>query len=311
MNLIFFIHYIIVGLVVVLPASAVAWGQSIVGRATADALNEQPGANADISRMFFLSIFINETVAVMSGLVGFLLLMQPAAVLTVPMVFAELGIFCAITIPSFLTGILASFPGKQAVLSIARQPFFAKNIQNVALIVMSFMQTSAILGLIITVVIRNSLLTSLTMDGGLQLLATGLAFGLGTIGPLYGLSLFSRVGCESLGLNRDAYSQVFSFTFIGQALIETPVLFALVLAGAILFSTSKSGIVLIASALAMGLSTLGPGIASGKIASAACAEIGREPTRYALISRTSMIAQTLIDAAVIYGALIAGAILFM
>lgn len=311
MDFVFFVHYLIIALIVVLPACAVAWGQSIVAKAAVDAFNEQPAAAADISRMFFLSIFINETVAVISGLVGIMLIMQPVADVTLPVLCAELGIFCAVAIPSFLTGTLASFPGQQAVGAIARQPLFAKSIQNITMITMSFMQTSAILGLIITVVIRNQLSALVTLDDGLRLLATGLAFGLGTIGPLVGLSYFARVACRMVGVNRDAYAQIFSFTFIGQALIETPVLFALVLAGAIMFRTSTSGIVLIASAIAMGLSTLGPGIASGKIASAACAEIGHDPAQYALLSRTSMLAQTLVDASVIYGALIAGAILFM
>ena len=55
----------------------------------------------------------------------------------------------------------------------------------------------------------------------------------------------------------------------------------------------------------MGISTIAVGISSGKTAATACNEIAKNPGMYALLSRTSLFAQGLIDTFAIYALLIA------
>jgi F0F1-type ATP synthase membrane subunit c/vacuolar-type H+-ATPase subunit K len=65
------------------------------------------------------------------------------------------------------------------------------------------------------------------------------------------------------------------------------------------------GIALIASALCMGLSTIGTGISAGKIGSIACYHIGNDPETYSIISRIGLLALAMIDTFAIYGFIIA------
>ena len=170
------------------------------------------------------------------------------------------------------------------------------------------MQMSVILGLIVAFLMRFAISPAMDTTDALKLLAIGLTFGLSTIGPLLGMKRFTHTACSVLGYSPDAYGPLVSFALISQALIETPILFALFIALLIFFKFIVNPWAVLAAALAMSLSTFGPGIASGMISSEACRSIGLYPERASLFSYASVLAQTLVDAAVVYGVIIAAAL---
>jgi F-type H+-transporting ATPase subunit c len=304
------IHYSAIALLVIVPAGCVAFGQSSVVYTTLDKMEAQPGARGALLSCMLLGIFLNEAAALLPVIMGFALLGGAPSVIAWPHVIAELGIVLALGVPALLVGYVSSFPHKMAISSVARQPFQAGRINYLVLFLLSMMQMSVILGLIIAFFMRFSISETLELAQGWRVFAMGLAFGLSSLGPLIGMQRFSTAVCESLGIAPDAYGSLVSFSLISQALIETPVLFALFITLLILFR-GGSPMAAIAAALAMGLSTIGPGIASGTIAREACASIGRHPEKAALFSYTSILAQTLVDASVVYGVVIAVMLLFV
>ena len=62
----------------------------------------------------------------------------------------------------------------------------------------------------------------LLCSDSLRLIASGLCIGIGSIGPAIGLSIFSRAALNGISRNIQAYSKLLSFTFISEAIIETP-----------------------------------------------------------------------------------------
>ncbi len=64
------------------------------------------------------------------------------------------------------------------------------------------------------------------------------------------------------------------------------------------------GIVLLSAGLCTGIVTIGPGISSGRTATAACNQIAYNPDTYTALSRLSMFAQGLIETSAIYAVLI-------
>jgi F-type H+-transporting ATPase subunit c len=303
------IHYVTIALIFALPALTIAIGQGLTAQKAMTALNTQPAAEAAIRKNFFLGTALNETAALISGLMVLLLIMGTHTIST-NTVLAQLGIFLALALPCACVGILSTFPHQASIEATARQPFFAKQLLNLMFITISIMQTSVILGLIVSFLIQRQLTTLHSLSTGLQLLAGGMALGIGAVGPLIGLGLFSRAACTVIGTNRDIYPKVLTFTFISQALIETPILFSLAVSLLIITNNSMNSLAYLCAAAAIALSTLGAGIASGKVASSACAALGKQPQEYAAISRTSLLAQTLIDACPIYGLLIAFILLY-
>lgn len=302
------IHYSMIGLTFALPALSIALGQGLTARIALRALDAQPAARNDIRKNLLLGLALNETAVILSALIVIVSLMSHHTI-TLPTALGQVGIFFATAIPCALVGFLSSLPHQAALTSTARQPFFARKLLNLMFIALSIMQTSSVLGLIMSFLIQGQLATTTTLSQGMQLLATGLAFGLGSIGPLIGLGIFARSACASVGFNREVYPSMVTFTFFSQALIETPILFALVVA-LIIISSGPQGFNQLIAALVIGLSTVGPGIASGRVAGAAATAIGAQPPLYGAIARISMLAQTLIDTSAIYGLILSLALLF-
>lgn len=297
-------HYLSPALLLVIPSLSIAYGQSAAARTATKAIETQPEAAAAVRKNFLFSLAVSETAAILTLIIVMFLLMSP----TMPSLattFGHLAILLALGIPSTCIGIFSSFAQKEALLATARQPFFAAEIFRLTLITVAVMQTSVILGFILALLLQGQLASAVTLQDGLILLATGIAFGCGTIGPLFGLGIFSGAACKTIGINRKVYPQVLSFTFLCQGLIEAPILFSLVVALLITSGTQPNALACLAAALTIALTTLGPGIASGRIARAACMAIGQQPQEYRNISSTSLLAQTLVDTAPIYGMIIA------
>lgn len=301
-NLISFAQYFGIAAIIGLPACAVGLGQGLAGKTCMASIDRQPAAYADLRKTLFIGMALNETTAIMSLLIGLMLLgtkvMNPLAGPAI------VGIVIAITVPAIVAGIGSAFPVNQSLAAITRQPTHGKKIASIMLITLSFLQTPIIFGFIIALLIYNALAGITSPAESTRLCASGMAIGIGSIGPEIGMSIFAQRACASLGINPTAYSKIMPFTFINQALIETPILFAFSVALALLIIPT-SGACAIAAALAIGLSTLGTGISTGRIAVTACKEITKTPEISADISRVSVLAQALIDTSAIYGLIIA------
>ncbi len=307
-----FLHHTIVALTVAINAISVGIGEGIAGNAALKALNIQPSARTEITRIAILGMALIETAAIMGISIAIILLVNTGKQPDLYFSLSELGIAFAICLPGFFVGLASALPTQAACLAAARQPFFAEKILRFMLIGQSLIQTSIVFGFIVAMFIKAQAANVTTLPEALRLIASGMCVGLGTIGPVIGMASFARTACQGIGINRHAYNQLLTFTFISEAIIETPIIFSLVIAMLLLSSNTTtsaypllSGIAMISAALSIGIGTLGPGIASGNIASAACNQIALNPKQYGMLSRLSMFGQGLIDTCAIYALLIA------
>jgi F0F1-type ATP synthase membrane subunit c/vacuolar-type H+-ATPase subunit K len=307
-GLLSFLHYTAASFLVVVPAMAVAYSQGRSAQATLDAIDEQPKAAKSLLTCMLIGSVLNETAALLSVIMGVALLIGSTE-LTMPIVVAELGIVCAIGIPAVCVGLFSMYPHIASIGSVARQPFQSGRINYFLAFVLSMMQMSVILGLIVAFLMKSSIKSIITMQDAIKIVSMGIAFGVSTIGPLLGMRHFTGRACAVLGYSPDAYSPLVSFALVSQALIETPILFSLFISLLLFFKAKVNPWAALAAAFSMGLSTVGPGIASGVISGAACQSIGAYPERASLFSYASVLAQTLVDAAVVYGVIIATALI--
>ena len=172
-----------------------------------------------------------------------------------------------------------------------------------------------ILGFIIGMMIKNKVMVISSFNEALQLLATGLSIGLGCIGPSIGLATFIFAACTALGTNKIAYTKLFTFTFICEAIIETPMILSLIIAFMIFMHridplSNIQGWQFIATALCIGLSSISPGMNTGKISASASKQIALHLQHYSTISNMTILALGLVDSFAVYGAIIAFVILF-
>lgn len=312
------IHYFTIALVITLPVLGLGLGQGITSIMALRAINQQPSARTEIMRTAILGIALLETAAIMGFFIALLLIVQMNGHdIHLYEDASKLGIALAICLPGFVLGIASAFPAGAACMAVARQPFLGQKISRFMLITLSLLQTPIIFGFVIALGIQSEMGTASTIQDCLRLIGAGLSIGLGCIGPAIGLALFAKSACEALGVNRDAYNKVFSFTLISEAIIETPIIFSVVISMMLLYLVPAAesdnllaGIAFISAALCTGIGTVGPGISSGRTAAEACRQIGIHPNEYSTLSRASMFAQGLIETSAIYALLIGFALIF-
>jgi F-type H+-transporting ATPase subunit c len=310
-----FFHYGTIALSICATSLGVGIGEGIACRAALDAINIQPSSKNEISRISIIGMALIETAAIMGITMAAILLLETRNSASAYSGIAELGIMCAICISGLVLGLVSAIPAQQAVLAIARQPFFSQKIFRFMIITQSIIQTPIIFGFIIAVLIKTQVSSVTGLADSIRLLASGLAIGLGAVGPAIGLARFAGTACRGIGINPQAYTKLFSFTFISQAIIETPIIFALIISILLITTTVQGdgifqGIAMLSSALCIGFGTLGAGIASGNTAAAACHQIACNPEKYGSLSRVSLFAQGLIDTNAIYALLIALLLIF-
>lgn len=308
-----------IALTTAINAIGVGIGQGLTSSAAVEGINQQPAAQNEITKIAILGMALIETAAVMGTVISFWLLLQ---VMNNSHNYytnlAGIGIAFAICCSGFVLGLVSSLPARAACFSVARQPFFSQQITRFMMISLSLLQTPIIFGFLIALFIQAQATTITTMRDSLRLIASGICIGLGSIGPAIGLALFAQKACQGIGINRRAYNQVFSFTLISQAIIETPIIFSLMVSISLLFLVPMvpqenllDGIALFSAGLCTGLGTIGPGISSGRTATAACEQIILNPEMHSSLSRVSMFAQGLIETAAIYAVLISFCLIFL
>lgn len=304
-----FLHYFTVALIVGINSIAVGLGEGLANSAALDAMNRQPQARTDISNTALLGMALIETAALIGIATSILVLFGSGGEHTIYTSVAQLGIALAICCSGAVVGLASSLPTQTAVMAIARQPFASKIILRFMLITQSIIQTPVIFGFIIAIFIKSQAGAAASFSDSLRLLASGLSIGMGCIGPVIGLGIFGQTACEGVGINRHSSKEVFSFTFVSEAIIETPIIFALIISLLLLFTGQAVtnpiyGVASLAAALCIGIGTVGPGISSGKTAAAACRQIAIHPDRYPILSKISLFGQGMIDTSAIYALLI-------
>lgn len=309
-----FLHYGTIASCIAITALGVGIGEGFTSQAAIDALEIQPNAKSDIAKVNILGAALVETAAIISSTMALIMLFSGQTINEYTG-YASLGIAFAICLSGFFVGLLSAKPAQAAVLAVARQPFFSQQIGRFMLVCQSIIQSPIIFAFIISMFIRSQSADLASFPDALRLLSAGLCIGLGSIGPVIGLAHFAQYACNGLGYNRHAYNKLLTFTFISQAIIETPIILSLVISIFICFSfvgdNMIAGVAFLASALCMGLGTFGPGISSGKTAAQACKQIAINPDIYGTVSKVSIFGQGVIDTAAIYAFLVSLGILIL
>lgn len=278
----------------------VALGQARISQATSKALFEQPSAAPAINRSSILALALCETTFILTIIVVVLALFSmPVDSNNMAQGIASLAQIFAAGLVALTGGYMSSYPAAAAIQSTARQPNFAAKINMMMLFTIIFIQTPVLLGTLLGIAINREVTTVTTYADVIPLLSAGLCYGLGTIGPLIGLGRFSQAACLSVGRKRSLYRQLFSFSFVAQALIEAPILFVMLVSFSLVQASAQGSLVhlagLLVAGLLMGLGTCAPGLAAGRLTAAACTAITDNPNQYNSISSNSFICQALID----------------
>lgn len=147
------------------------------------------------------------------------------------------------------------------------------------------------------------------------MIGAGLSVGLGCFGSGVGCGLPAAQACAGVSRNPEKSTALTTTMMIGQALAQSPSIFATIVALMLLFlpipGTGLASIgIAIGAGLSMGASALGPGIGSGMTAAGAVRGQSKWPASRPVTVRTMLIAQAICDTPAIFGMLVAFMMLF-
>lgn len=150
----------------------------------------------------------------------------------------------------------------------------------------------------------------------MALLGAAFSMGLGAIGPAYGLGYGSSKACEAMTRQPYASNKILKMMLIGQAVSESPAIFALIVSIFLLFfPASGTGIIpmfaMLGAGICMGAGAIGPGIGAGFANAEACTGVGRNPDQEMVLMRTMLIGQAVSQSTSIYALVIALMMLFL
>ncbi|MFH1831397.1 MAG: ATP synthase F0 subunit C [bacterium] len=309
MNLPVFLHYFSAALAMMLGVVGGGLAQGIAGLSTLEAMERQPTGGDSLFKSLIIGLALIESgliIALVMSLMVLFSVQEP----TMASALCELGMGLAIGTAAASISIASSFVVRAATFAISRQPFFAQKIITIMLLTQSIIEAPVIFAFIVSLLIKMNISPSMTVYESLRYFAAALAVALGSIGPSIGQGIFANAACSSIGLNKRAYEKVFPFTLVTQAVIETPMIFSMLVSLLIIYShiillDFSQGIILITAAATIGFGALGSAAGIGFAASKSCYQIASEPANYGPIFRATLLVLAFIESMVIYALIIA------
>jgi F0F1-type ATP synthase membrane subunit c/vacuolar-type H+-ATPase subunit K len=145
---------------------------------------------------------------------------------------------------------------------------------------------------------------------------SGLAIGLGCFGSGLGCGWPAGYACDGVARNPRLSTLLTTRMIIGQAVAQSPAIFATVVALMLIFVFEEGGTnwvtmgVALGSGVAVGASAFGPGIGSGYTAGGALDGIGRWPENHGATLRTMLVGQGVCQTPAIFGILVVFIMMF-
>lgn len=223
----------------------------------------------------------------------------------------------AVGVTSVSVGIGESLASLSALNAINIQPHARGEIARTAIIGMALVETAAILGVIIAVLLLFSARPA-EPNFYSNLAEMGIAFALCITGFVSGLvsALPTRAACLAIARQPFFAQKITRLMLITQSLLQGPIIFSFIIALIISYqaadaTTLGDSLRLMASGLCIGLGSIGPSIGLAIFAQNACRGLGINPQAYNKILSFAIISQTIIETPIIFSFVIAMTLLIM
>lgn len=216
-------------------------------------------------------------------------------------------------------GVGEGYNTSQVLDAMSRQPAVSGSLVRTMLVGQALAETSGIFALVIAfILIFGTPEGSMEMAGAL--VGSGLAMGLGAIGPAIGAGNAAAKAATSIGRNPRCRGKVTITMLLGQGLSTSPAVFALLISVLLVFgqqfgkymgSNLVAAVTALSAGLCMGLGALGPGLGIGMAAASACDGVGKNPDQHSTIDRVMLIGSAVSSSTSIYAFVISCILMFL
>ena len=310
-----FLHYIAIGLAVAIAAFG-ALGQGMGAFSAIGALSRQSTGRGEIFKSMIIGLAFIESGGILALVLALVMLFGIDIPISWSIAVAEIGIALMIGISALVVSFASSYAVRSSVISISRNPLFAQKILTLMLISQSLMEAPVVFSFVIGLIIKSQFSEVMTIFTGIKFFAATGVLMFGCIGPSIGQGIFAKASCNSVGLNESAYNKLLPFSIINGAVIQTPLIFALLMSILIIMAfpisvihPMNSAISFCVAAFAIGFGTFGTGVGAGFVGSKSVKQIALRPENYSILFRSNILAQAFIESSVIYSLIVALALL--
>lgn len=226
-----------------------------------------------------------------------------------------IGAGIAMGVGAIGAGVGEGYIAMKAVQALGRQPKASDKLVRTMLIGQAVTETSGVFALVIALILIGKTESTNVMHG-FSLIAAGIAIGFGTLGSGVGSGLTAGAACEGIGRNPENSNTILFCMFLGQAVCDTPAIFALTISFILIFLAPASGglvevAALMGAGISIGIGAIGSGLGDGLVARSANKAVGRNPKNLAIITRTMFIGQVVTETVVINALIVSLILIFV
>ena len=288
------------------PAQEALWGSA-----------RQPALGGQMTTSMLIGQAVCQTPAIFALVIAFMLMFKNCSGLDVwPYGASLIGAGIAMGFGAIGSGWGGGMAGGKACEGMARQPRLRSPLTTLMLVGQAVAQTPAIFALLVAIMLisigpqEGTLLTSAAMLGA------GIAIGFGAIGSGMGNGVTAQGACEAISKESSTTKEMLTFMLVGQAVGQTPVIFALVVSLMLMFikfqipATIVGFCALLAAGISMGLAAIGSGYGNGDTAESACKAVATNPEGKTGILPLMLVGQAVGQTPAIFGLLVAFLLMF-
>lgn len=301
-----------------LGAIGAAMGEGLTGGWANRSISRRSEMAPSFTRNMLVAQAVAETSAIFALMVTVLLIFVDLSGNGICAWAAALGAGLSMGFGAFGSGIGAGYSGSEAIWGTSRQPAIGGQMTTTMLVGQAVCQTPAIFALVIAFLLMFKDYSGIpAWPYSAALLGAGLSMGLGAIGSGWGGGETGGAACKSFARHPRTSADMMTLMLVGQAVGQTPAIFALLVSFMLIFgdytgSITLSGIVApLAAGICMGLGALGPGYGNGLTSARACEALTMQPDKSGLIMRTMLVGQAVAQSTSIYALVIAFVLMFV
>jgi len=204
-----------------------------------------------------------------------------------------------------------------ASTGISRQPAVSGEILKMMLISQAVTESSAIFALVIAIFLLFQSFKGTTLTEAMALISSGFCMGMGALGSGIGCGFPGAKACEAISRNPKVSNKIMTAMLVGQAVDQTPTIFALFISLLLLFMNFSAvvkfsiAMAVLSAGISMGFGAVGPGIGGGIAAGYAIEGIGKNKELSGILLRTMLIGQAVSQSTSIYAMVISLVLLFV
>lgn len=239
--------------------------------------------------------------------------MEDYSVLTKMMSY--LGAAFAIGFAAIGTGIGNGHTADEACTGITRQPGARDDVFRLMLISQAVTESAAIFALVISLLLVFGGVSEPSLEKAFALLSGGVAIGFGAAGAAFGSGLTGAATCKAMARHPRMGGTLTVTMLTAQAVVQTSVVFALVVSLILIISAFPASnpvraAALLGAGISAGFGAIGPAMGTGFAGSKAVGGVSANPGEVSLITRTMLLGQAVAQSTSIYSLVVALLLIF-